>query len=477
MNDNEKKRKITDTTCAPMLAIGLMSGTSLDGIDASIIYTDGEKIIDLGACIEIKMPKDLRERLLDLSIKCRTDINFARECAQKQLDDRNSDEIKKLEIELTELHAKAVNNLLAEHRKNMTENPEYLSKIQQNNSNNNQNVRDETKVSIIGFHGQTIFHYPKTDNKSQTESRFTWQLGDGKLLSKLSGIKVVSQFRYQDVKAGGEGAPLAPLYHVARLKSNLNGKDDHQTNMNKRTKVAYYRFGDSLDNNYKNKAMNNRNAKASNLIVPTAIVNIGGVSNVTFVRSGDKPPLAFDCGPGNALIDDWVRFKTNNSKNFDQNGEFACDGKIHEDIINHALHAHGRYLSQMPPKSLDRNEFQNLYENVSSEELSVEDGAATLTRFTASCIALAVRFLDKEDIPKKWLICGGGRKNQTLMQHLKEELCTTEIINVDKLGWRGDAVEAECFGYLAVRVFYDKFTSLPSTTNCKNPVCGGIIDE
>jgi anhydro-N-acetylmuramic acid kinase len=445
----------------PILSIGLMSGTSLDGIDASIVYTDGEEIIDLGLSIELPIPVELRKKIFGLSQRCKDNIAFAKKCANDQLSGGHKGEIRSVELELTALHAEVCNNLLDQHEKQLKNNSGYLSRVEKSQ-------RERLKVTVIGFHGQTIFHHPndnfiveenqsKMDNKdlengNAQNGRFTWQLGDGEYLSKLcNGIKVVSQFRFQDINAGGEGAPLAPLYHVARLNSDLICRSDKEGKNNQ------------------------KDGQESGLLTPTAIVNIGGVANVTFVRRDNKPPLAFDCGPGNALIDDWIRFKSNGKNNYDADGAMANNGKIHEDIVNNAIYTHGNYLSKVPPKSLDRNEFQILFETVSARGINIEDGAATLTRFTACCISLSTHFLDKHDRPKKWLICGGGRKNQTLMQDLKEELCTNEVIDVDALGWRGDAVEAECFAYLAVRVLYNKFTSLPTTTNCKIPVCGGLV--
>ena len=454
----------------PILAIGMMSGTSLDGIDASIVYTDGEEIIDLGASTQLPMPSNLKSKLFDLSQKCKDDLAFASKCAYKQLNGGQEGEVRSIELELTALHAEACRSVLDQHEKQLKDNVGYLSRVEKSQ-------RDCLKVTLIGFHGQTIFHHPNTtcdseeqhgkkvkadNNRAQSNAkvgRFTWQLGDGKYLSKLcQGIKVVSQFRFQDVAAGGGGAPLAPLYHVARLKSwQLS---DKIIKKRKRSEDSYAIASSE---------------KPHGGLKPTAIVNIGGVSNVTFVRKDQKPPLAFDCGPGNALIDDWMRLKTNGKQAYDANGDFASKGNVDENIMNTAIFRHGKYLSRMPPKSLDRNEFSTLLEAIVDKKMGLEDGAATLTKFTACCIALSSQFLEVEDIPQRWLICGGGRHNATMMQYLQEELCSNEIFDVDSLGWRGDLVEAECFAFLAVRVLYEKFTSLPTTTSCRDPVCGGMI--
>lgn len=421
---------------ASVAVIGLMSGTSLDAVDASLVYVEqyGELLLGAGESIEVKIPSELRGKCLALSKTCAADVDFARSCAAVSVDPRKSfrnKDIAGLELEITEIHARAVAKLL-----NKISSPSPTG-----------DARARPPVSLVGFHGQTIYHHPH----GPPSERFTWQLGDGKLLAKLTNMKVVSQFRFQDVGRGGEGAPLAPLYHVARMRLSLAA------------------------NHVPAGVVSAGGATGTSI----AILNIGGVSNVTFLRvdsaSNQSAPLAFDCGPGNALIDDFMHRKTGTPT--DQDGVCAAAGNPREDIINEAVLNYAAYLSRKPPKSLDRNTFS---EGIFSSELffnrlSINDGAATLARFTAVCIAMSVSLVGEDHAPKVWYVCGGGRHNPTLMKHIMEEVCVP-VFPVEALEWNGDSLEAECFGYLAARVVAGKHTSLPTTTGCSEPVCGGLVD-
>jgi anhydro-N-acetylmuramic acid kinase len=265
-------------------------------------------------------------------------------------------------------------------------------------------------VDIVGFHGHTILHRP-------AEHR-TWQLGDGALLARLLGLDVVADFRSADVAAGGEGAPLAPLLHAAL---------------------------------------------AAALPTPLAILNIGGVANVTWIGEASEI-LAFDTGPGNALIDDWVRRHTAATADID--GAFARSGRASEAHITRFLAS--PFFDRLPPKSLDRDDFRPFI----PEGLSLEDGAATLTEMTAAGVAAAARHFRAP--AREWLVCGGGRHNPALMEALGRRL-GAPVRPVEAAGWNGDALEAQAFAYLAVRSLHGLPLSLPSTTGVAHPTCGGRL--
>jgi len=347
-----------------MRALGLMSGTSLDGIDAAIVATDGEDKVELGPCLTLPYDDVLRERL------------------RAVLGDPAA--AGAVERALTDAHAEAVGRLLDAHG---------LA------------ARD---IDVIGFHGQTVLHRP--------EQRRTWQIGDGARLAKLTGIRVVNDFRTADVAAGGQGAPLVPVYH---------------------------------------------RALSAALPKPLAVVNIGGVANVTWI-GGDGSLLAFDTGPGNALIDDWILQHT--GRRLDAGGALASLGRADATLLNRML-AH-RFFDQPPPKSLDRNDFTH----AAAAGLLPSDGARTLTAFSARAIARAQAHFPAR--PTQWLICGGGRHNPVLMTELASSV-REPVQPVEAVGWRGDSLEAEAFAYLAVRVLKRLPTSFPSTTGAPQPICGG----
>jgi anhydro-N-acetylmuramic acid kinase len=351
-------------------ALGLMSGTSIDGIDAALIETDGHGHVRRLGFTSSPYSAPFREKL-------RRHLGNPRGTADP--------EIAAFERELTELHAEISLHLLHEFGQT---------------------------ADLIGFHGQTLYHHP--------EKRLTIQIGDGALLAKLTGIDVVNDFRSADVLAGGHGAPLVPLYHRALV---------------------------------------------TDLPKPVLILNIGGVSNVTWISGeSDDEILAFDVGPGNALIDDWVLRHT--GKPYDHNGQLADEGSVDAAAVDEALAM--EFFHTLPPKSLDRDEFRKHV----PENLNAADGAATLTMITARAVAASLPFLPVK--PSKVYVAGGGRHNATLMRWIAE-LSGLEVHSVDDLGWSGDGLEAEAFGWLAVRSLLDLPLSLPKTTGVPHPMCGGRL--
>jgi anhydro-N-acetylmuramic acid kinase len=351
----------------PMRAIGLMSGTSLDGVDAAWIETDGVTVARAGDAATLHYEPDLRADLrilLDLAPGLAPDDPFLRDVARR----------------LTEDHAIAVAML-------------------------------GSGADVIGFHGQTILHAP--------EQGRTWQIGDAAMLARRTRTKVVHDFRSADVAAGGQGAPLVPLFHAAL---------------------------------------------AASLPKPLMIANIGGVANITWLgRNGEI--LACDTGPGNGPLDDWVMRHTGAA--FDADGALAASGLARQDRLA-ALMEHPYFQLPMP-KSLDRLTFSALIAQA-TDGLSPEDGAATLAAFTVSAIAAA----PIPAPPLRILVAGGGRKNRNIMDRLSKALAVP-VEPVETVGWDGDALEAQCFGFLAVRSLAGLPLSLPTTTGVPRPMTGGRL--
>lgn len=345
--------------------IGLMSGTSLDGIDAAFIETDGEARVVAGPWLTLPYDRDLRDALRGV---------LGGKGATADVEQR-----------LTQAHAEAVKRLIARHALG--------------------------RVDLIGFHGHTILHAPA--------QRRTWQLGDGALLAQLTGIDVVGDFRSADVAAGGEGAPLVPLYQAAL---------------------------------------------ANGLERPLAVLNIGGVANVTWIGPEEGAILAFDTGPGNALIDDFVLAAT--GQNYDAGGALAAAGKVDAALVARFL-AHP-YFARRPPKSLDRDDFVNFR----PVGVSAADGAATLSAMTVAAIVAAAKHFPSP--ARRWLVTGGGRHNATLMALLARELGVA-VAPVEAVGWEGDALEAQAFAYLALRSLQGRSLSLPGTTGVPKPATGGRL--
>ena len=376
-NDNGQAWRPGPVPEGTFRAIGLMSGTSLDGIDIALIETDGETRVMRGPRASVAYPETFR-----------ADLKAAIADA-KGLTDRTSrpGRLAQIEQDLTRRHVDAVLAFMGQHG------------------------IEPAVVDCIGFHGQTVLHRP--------EIGVTVQLGDGAGLAKATGVDVVYDLRAADCAAGGQGAPLVPVYH--------------------RAIVAH---------------MPQR---------PVAIVNIGGVANITWIGR-DGRLIAFDTGPGNALIDDWMLARTNQA--YDKDGQAAANGRVESRAVTAYLNY--PYFSHPPPKSLDRDAFP--IEIV--EGFSVNDGAATLTDFTAASIAKAREHLPEE--PELWIIAGGGARNKTLMSMLAGRV-ETAVAPAEMLGFDGAMLEAEAWAYLAVRSLKRLPITFPGTTGAPEPMSGGVI--
>ena len=348
----------------------------MDGIDVAIVTTDGTNVAGRGPSATYGYPPEFREQLIQA-------LAGARGMTAR---DQRPGFLAGVERELTERHAEAVADFLRA------------------------TGVDPASIDIIGFHGQTVLHKPA--------EKLTVQLGDGPLLAKLTGTDVVYDLRAADVEAGGQGAPLVPVYHCA-LADRVPEK-------------------------------------------PVAFLNLGGVGNVTWIGEG-PPLLAFDTGPGNALIDDWVRQKTGESH--DADGALALAGKVDDASLQELLQH--PYFGALPPKSLDRNAF----DLAPVAHLSTETGAATLTAFTARTVRMAIALMPEP--PKTWIICGGGRRNTALMLALAEQL-ETAVAPAEVLGLNGDSLEAEAWAYLAVRSLRGMPITFPMTTGVWAPMTGGV---
>jgi anhydro-N-acetylmuramic acid kinase len=357
-------------------SLGLMSGTSLDGVDAALILTDGTRILGRGPALTRPYPLPLRQELR--ALLGATEPNAA---------------VAAIEREMTLFHAEVATALLA---------TAGLS---------------ADRVAVVGFHGQTILHRP--------DQRRTWQIGDGALLARRLGIAVVNDFRSADVAAGGQGAPLVPVYHQAL---------------------------------------------ARDLERPLAVLNLGGVGNVTWIGGAEADALlAFDTGPGNALLDDWVARHT--GETCDRDGRLASRGTVDAQAV--AAFAGADYFSRMPPKSLDRDDFQALAGRLVGS-LSPADGAATLVAFTVEAVRLAAAHFPLA--PRRWLVCGGGRHNPAILAGLRRAL-DRPVDPVEVVGWDGDALEAEAFAFLAVRSALGLPQTWPGTTGVPQPLTGGRLNR
>ena len=357
-------------------SLGLMSGTSLDGIDASIIKSDGENYVEIIDNKYIKYNDKLRSKLAKVVDYCSSKVKF----------EKLSQNIRAVEKEVTLVHEK------------------LFRKIKRNNS--------KLKIDFIGFHGQTILHKP--------QKGYSIQIGDSKLLSRLTKTKVISNFRENDIVNGGQGAPLAPLYHKLILSK-------------------------------------------AKLKFPLAIINIGGISNITYFQNKNKI-TSFDIGPGNYLLDKWV--KINTGKNFDKNGFFSKSGEVNKKILHKLLK--NPYYKKKIPKSLDVKNYS--LKNIN--KLNFKDGCATLSMLTVETICSAIKKIDKE--PYLLLISGGGRKNKFILNNLKKKL-NMSIDVIDKHNFNGDFIESQAFAYLAIRSYLKKFITLPTTTGVSKPCLGGTL--
>ena len=367
-------------------SMGLMSGTSLDGVDVSIIESDGKR--EYSSILDRFFEYD--RKLVEKALKIRDKIsNFEGLIT-------HLDEIKALEKDITLFHAKAVNETL-------------------NTS--------KSDIDLIGFHGQTIFHDPK--------KKISKQLGDGKLLSQLIKKKVVYNFRQNDLDNGGQGAPFTPIFH---------------------------------------NALANKIYKKFDLRFPINILNIGGIANITTTVNWKdlwhkKKIYAYDIGPGNCLIDEWIR--NNSKKKYDKEGLIAKSGKVDQLILNQAIENFtGNFDYE---KSLDVKDFDIFF----AKGLSLENGAATITEFTGKLIADGMNLVSGN----QWLVCGGGRKNKYLLESIKNNFSKIKLDLIDEYEIDGDFIESQAFAFLAIRSLKGMDISFPSTTRCKESISGGIIAE
>jgi anhydro-N-acetylmuramic acid kinase len=355
-----------------------MSGTSMDGVDAALIETDGERIEAFGPFMGRPYSDAERELLLGA-------LEDAEDLVGRDARPGILGEAEKL---ITRAHVQAVEALMRE------------------------NGLKPKDISVIGFHGQTVLHRP--------EAGLTVQLGDGPRLADATGIDVVYDFRAADMEAGGQGAPFVPAYHRAL-------------------------------------------AEQSELPLPAVIVNLGGVANVTYIGANGEL-IAFDTGPGNALLDDWMRAMT--GKPYDENGALAAQGQTDQARLEKMLS--DPYFLNKPPKSLDRRDFSiDLVRG-----LSPQDGAATLTAFTAGALVCSLAHFPQT--PEIFVLSGGGTHNATLVKALRA-LLNGRVELADALGWNADAIEAQAFGFLAVRSLRGLPLSFPGTTGVAEPIQGGIL--
>ncbi|MGJ4856253.1 anhydro-N-acetylmuramic acid kinase [Labrys sp. KB_33_2] len=361
-----------------MTALGLMSGTSMDGIDAALIETDGLDTVEMGPTVELAYSEEertlLRRALADaVAVKSRNERPGALVAAERLI---------------TRKHADVVSDFLKAHDLSPDD------------------------IDVIGFHGQTVLHRP--------QERLTVQLGDGQALADSLGIRTVYDMRAADVAEGGQGAPLVPVYHQALVQ-------------------------------------------AAKLAGPVAVLNLGGVGNVSYVAKG-RDPIAFDTGPANALIDDLMMERTGVA--LDQDGRQALAGKVDENILGQLM-AHP-YFGEAPPKSLDRNAFSR--EAVA--DLPTPDAVATLAAFTARSAAAARQWLPAE--PKLWIVCGGGARNPAILNFLRAET-GVPVRTADEFGWSAAMMEAQAFAYLAARSLKELPLTFPSSTGVGKALTGGIL--
>jgi anhydro-N-acetylmuramic acid kinase len=368
-----------------MRSVGMMSGTSLDGIDLALIETDGETVARFGPTASYSYDAHPAERELIFGA-----MADAREMADRMA---RPGRVGAAEEAVTRLNRDALVRFLRD-------------------------LSPGDAAEVVGFHGQTVVHRP--------ELGLTVQIGDGTELARASGVPVVHDFRAADMLAGGQGAPLVPVFHRALVRG-------------------------------------------LNLAGPVAVLNLGGVANVTFL-DGDADPVACDVGPANALIDDFMLART--GRPFDDLGRSAASGMVDEAVVA-ALLRHG-FFAEPPPKSLDRNAFRAwVGQHLSLDAVSVEDGAATLTAFTAAGVAAIVPHLPRP--PRTWIMVGGGARNAGLMRMMAERLTPARVLTGEDVGWSSDHIEAQAFAFLAVRSLRGLPLSFPGTTGVRHPQTGGVL--
>ncbi|HET9716698.1 MAG TPA: anhydro-N-acetylmuramic acid kinase [Pseudolabrys sp.] len=363
-------------------AIGLMSGTSLDGIDVALLTTDGERVDCLGPAgyrAYSEVERDLLRRALA----------DARNISARS---QRPGVLEEAESFVTLAHAEALETFLEAEK-----------------------IR-KSDVSVVGFHGQTVLHRP--------EAHLTVQIGNGAALATRLGLRLVYDFRAADVAAGGQGAPLVPVFHQALARS--------------------------LDRPQ-----------------PIAVLNIGGVANLTYIDNDTNDLIACDTGPGNALIDDFMLARTGSPIDYD--GSYAAKGQVDQSVLKRMLA--NAFFDQPCPKSLDRDDFDLSGINVA--DVSVSDGAATLTAFTAAGVVRILSHLPRS--PRSWIVAGGGAHNPTLVRMLADLLRPATVETADAVGWSSDSLEAGAFAYLAVRTINRLPITFPRTTGVPKPLTGGVV--
>ena len=370
-------------------SLGLMSGTSGDGVDASIIRSDGETKYKVILDKYFKYNQDVYKNIHNLKDK----INNSKDL------ENLSKELESLEKDITLFHVNVVDEVIKESKSN---------------------------IDFVGFHGQTIFHSAK--------EKISKQLGDGELLSRLTKKTVVYNFRENDLRNGGGGAPLAPIFHKLIVSQNK-------------------------------------------IRLPVLILNLGGIANWTFLGESDdgKDLHSADLGPGNCLIDQWM--KKNSKQNYDKGGSTAESGKINKSILNKAIDIHmDKFISVEQNKnhyhgrSYDVKDFDSSF----VFDLSLEDGAATLTEYTAFIISEFINGIPAD--VRRVIVCGGGRKNKFLLKRISKKL-KYSFQPIDNFGIDGDFIESQAFAYLAIRSYLKLPISFPETTGCLRPCTGGAIVE
>ena len=357
-----------------------MSGTSLDGVDVGVIETDGERVSAFGPALTLKLPKDVRK-----SIKRAT-----KAALRWNFDGPPPNIFAEAAAQVDRVHVMAVERFAEAH-------PDVFE-----------------GVEVIGYHGQTVLHRPPEPGQQRTV-----QLGNGQALADTFGVPCVYDFRSNDMAHGGQGAPLAPVYHRALVRE-------------------------------------------AGMEEGTVVLNLGGVGNATLFA---PTFTASDTGPGNGPLDQWMKKAA--GKKMDKHGRASAKGT--PDLARIERWLEGRFFRRPVPRSADRYDFVELQ---SLDGLSVEDGAATLARFTAESVARTLRDMDSRIAGI--VVCGGGRRNPTLMAMIAETT-GADVVAAEDLGWDGDALEAQAFAFLAVRALRGLPLSYPGTTGVREPVSGGVV--
>jgi anhydro-N-acetylmuramic acid kinase len=384
----------------PYLSLGLMSGTSMDGVDVSIIQSDGETQYN-----------GLYDRFYEYSEDIYNNLSNLRDKITKNKKPNNnkilleslSQEFNEIEKKITLFHLDIVSEVLKE---------------------------TNLPVDLIGFHGQTIFHNPEEKTPQKNKSI---QLGNGKLLSKLLNKTVVYNFRENDLKNGGAGAPLTPIFHLLLAKKKLKQNE-----------------------------------------LPALVLNLGGIANITLINNfvnNENSLYASDIGPGNCLIDKWVRKKI--KEKYDESGSLAKSGKVNKVILDKAIRnwINGLENNFKHPVSHDIGDYDYSFAN----NLSLEDGAATITAYSSEIYSHFInKITDDNSYPKLIIVCGGGRKNEFLMKSFQNKV-NCPLVKIDDFNIDGDFIESQAFAYLAIRSFLKLPISFPSTTGVKMPCNGGHI--